>query len=61
LPPYSPDLNPIENVFSKIKQSLRSPGLRMVDKLLRSMQSVLDAITSRDAASCFKHCGYRYE
>lgn len=61
LPPYSPDLNPIEHVFSKIKQSLRSLGIRTVDKLLRSMQSVLDAVTSRDAANCFKHGGYRYE
>lgn len=61
LPPYSPDLNPIEHVFSKIKQSLRSLGIRTVDKLLRSMQSVLDAVTTRDAANCFKHCGYCYE
>ena len=58
LPPYSPDLNPIEMVFSKVKQLLRSLACRTKEALWRAMQSVLDQITSTDAANCFRHCGY---
>ncbi len=58
LPPYSPDLNPIEQVFSKIKQLLRSLARRTKDALWHSMQSVLDAVTSTDAANCYRHAGY---
>lgn len=58
LPPYSPDLNPIEQVFSKIKQLLRSLARRTKDALWHSMQSVLDAVTSADAANCYRHAGY---
>ena len=58
LPPYSPDLNPIEMVFSKIKQVLRSLGCRTREALWTAMQSVLDAVTPTDAANCFRHCGY---
>lgn len=58
LPPYSPDLNPIEMVFSKIKQLLRSLACRTAGTLWESMQSVLDKVTPTDALNCFKHCGY---
>ena len=58
LPPYSPDLNPIENVISKIKQRLRSIACRTKDALWRSMQSVLDAVTPTDAINCYRHAGY---
>jgi len=58
LPPYSPDLNPIELVFAKIKQLLRSLACRTRDALWSMMQSVLDKITPGDAANCFRHCGY---
>ena len=58
LPPYSPDLNPIENVISKIKQRLRSLACRTKEALWTSMQSVLDCITSTDAANCYAHAGY---
>lgn len=58
LPPYSPDLNPIEMVFSKIKQKLRSLACRTRTTLWESMQSVLDCITPIDAMNCFRHCGY---
>jgi transposase len=58
LPPYSPDLNPIEMVFSKLKQLLRSLGLRTREALWSSMQGVLDQVTPRDAQNCFRHCGY---
>ena len=58
LPPYSPDLNPIEMVFSKIKQRLRTLACRTKDALWQSMQSVLDTVTPTDAQNCFRHCGY---
>lgn len=58
LPPYSPDLNPIEMVFAKVKQLLRSLACRSRDALWGAMQSVLDRVTPSDAANCFRHCGY---
>jgi transposase len=58
LPPYSPDLNPIEQAFSKIKQALRSLAIRSVDALWATMQSVLDGVTTADANAFFQHCGY---
>jgi transposase len=61
LPPYSPDFNPIENAFSKIKQGLRSLGLRVMTELWGALQPVLDRITPTDAAGFFRHCGYATE
>ena len=58
LPPYSPDLNPIEMIFSKIKSLLRSLACRTRDTLWRAMQSLLDQVSPSDAANCFKHCGH---
>lgn len=58
LPPYSPDLNPIEMIFSKIKQLLRSLACRSKAELWKAMQSVLDQVTASDAINCFRHCGY---
>ncbi len=58
LPPYSPDLNPIEMIFAKVKQSLRSLACRTADALWKAMQSVLDQVTASHAANCFGHCGY---
>jgi transposase len=58
LPPYSPDLNPIENVFAKVKQRLRTLSCRTLETLWTAMQSVLDGITTTDATNCFRHCGY---
>jgi transposase len=58
LPPYSPDLNPIENAFSKVKQLLRGAGHRHVRSLWTDTQRILDAITPADAAGYFRHCGY---
>jgi transposase len=58
LPPYSPDMNPIEMVFSKIKQLLRSLAYRTKDALWGSMQSVLDKVTPSDALNCYRHAGY---
>lgn len=58
LPPYSPDLNPIEMAFSKIKQKLRSLRLRTIDELWSGMHAVLATIRPSDAAGYFQHCGY---
>jgi transposase len=58
LPPYSPDLNPIEMVFAKIKQALRSLACRTRETLWQAMQSVLDQVTATEAANCFEHAGY---
>lgn len=58
LPPYSPDLNPIELAFSKIKQRLRSLACRSVDRLWSVTQSVLDTVSPTDANAFFRHCGY---
>ncbi len=58
LPPYSPDLNPIEMVFAKIKHLLRSLACRTRETLWEAMQGVLDRVTPADAANCFRHCGY---
>lgn len=58
LPPYSPDLNPIEMIFAKIKQGLRSLACRTREALWDRIQSVLDSVTPSDASNCFAHCGY---
>ena len=58
LPPYSPDFNPIEPAFSKIKQALRSLSIRTVESQWSTMQSVLDQVTGSDAQGFFRHCGY---
>jgi len=59
LPPYSPDLNPIEEAFSKIKGILRLAAARSREALVEAMGRALDAVTSRDARGFFEHCGYR--
>ena len=58
LPPYSPDLNPIEMAFAKLKQLLRSAGHRTVQALWSDTQRLLDRITPDDAANFIRHCGY---
>jgi transposase len=59
LPPYSPDLNPIEQAFAKLKASLRRVGARTFEALVEAMGRTLDEITNRDASGFFRHCGYR--
>ena len=58
LPPYSPDFNPIEPAFSKLKHLLRSAAHRTQTALWRHMQPLLEQITPSDAAGFFRHCGY---
>jgi transposase len=59
LPPYSPDLNPIEQAFSKMKVLMRKSGARTREALIGAMGDALSAITARDASGYFGHCGYR--
>lgn len=59
LPPYSPDLNPIERAFSKLKASLRRAQARTFEALIEAMGRALDEITDRDASGFLRHCGYR--
>jgi len=59
LPAYSPDLNPIEEAFSKLKAALRKAAARTKEALLEAIASALAAITAEDAAGYFAHCGYR--
>jgi transposase len=58
LPPYSPDLNPIELAFAKLKQLLRSAGHRTMTALWEDVQKMLDQLTADDAANFLRHCGY---
>lgn len=60
LPPYSPDLNPIELAFSKFKKLLRDDAERTTEKLWKLCGKVLDLFTENDCRNYFKHCGYRY-
>ena len=53
LPPYSPDFNPIENLWSKIKQSLRSHAPRTEEELLRAANSAFNSISSADCKGFF--------
>jgi transposase len=58
LPPYSPDLNPIENAFSKLKRLLRSAAERTVDGLWSAIGRLLDRFSRRECRNYFRHCGY---
>lgn len=60
LPPYSPDLNPIELAFSKFKRLVRSAKERTMEDLWTSCGNVLNKFTESDFRNYIKHAGYRY-
>jgi transposase len=60
LPAYSPDLNPIEMMWSKIKQALRSAEARSLPALLDALAAALAKVTPEDARNWFVHCGYNF-
>lgn len=60
LPAYSPDLNPIEQMWSKVKNTLRSLEARTPDLLLEAIGQALAGITAQDALGWFAHCGYNF-
>lgn len=60
LPAYSPDLNPIEKKWSKVKAYLRKVKARTLDTLIEAIGDALKTITQQDAAGWFKSCGYAH-
>ena len=60
LPAYSPDLNPIEMMWSKVKALLRKAEARTHPDLLQAITQALRAVTSEDAVGWFTHCGYSF-
>ena len=58
LPPYSPDFNPIENAFSKLKALLRAKAERTIAALWDTVGSVLDRFAPAECANYFKAAGY---
>lgn len=58
LPPYSPDMNPIERCWSKLKTYLRAAKARTREALETAIKQALSTITESDARAWFKHCGY---
>lgn len=58
LPPYSPDFNPIEQWWSKIKTALRAAKARTVKAVIKALRATLQTITEADARAWFAHCGY---
>lgn len=59
LPPYSPDFNPIEEAFSKVKQILRKARSRTTEALVEATGGALGAISREDVRGFYAHCGYR--
>ena len=60
LPPYSPDFNPIEKLFSKLKSLLRKAARRSIDALWQEIGKLLDSISAEECSNYFTSCGYVY-
>lgn len=58
LPPYSPDFNPIEKLFAKLKALLRKAALRAVEALWTKLGELLDAFSAQECRNYFASCGY---
>jgi transposase len=58
LPPYSPDFNPVEQLWSKVKAFLRALKARTLDALIDGIRDALRQVTTTDALGWFAHCGY---
>jgi transposase len=61
LPPYSPDLNPVEKMWSKVKEALRAIKARCTEELYEAVREALSQVTAGDAHGWFESCGYRYD
>jgi transposase len=57
LPPYTPDLNPIEQPFAKLKALLRAKALRTVDALWKALGSVADCVSPQECKNLIRHAG----
>lgn len=60
LPAYSPDLNPIEKMWSKVKNHLRGAEARTPDELMHAIAAALASVTPKDARHWFVSCGYNF-
>lgn len=60
LPPYSPDLNPIEMMWSKVKASLRAAEARTLPRLQKAIARALSQVSAQDARNWFAACGYSF-
>jgi transposase len=60
LPPYSPDLNPIELLWSKLKAIIRGHAPQTKRTFSNALREAMDAITRDDIKNWFKHCGYQF-
>jgi transposase len=58
LPPYSPDFNPIENAFAKLKRLVRSAKKRTLDELWSFLGQAINAFAPSECLNYFRHCGY---
>jgi len=59
VPPYSPDYNPIEEAFAKVKGLMRRAEARTREALIEAMGKALSAVSAREALGFFEHSGYR--
>ena len=59
LPPYSPDFNPIEQAFAKLKAFLRAARPRNFDQVVELVAIALELFTARECLNFVQHCGYR--
>ncbi len=60
LPPYSPDLKPIEQVFSKINALLRKAAERTIPRFWRRIRMLLRTVSEQECVNFFRHAGYAY-
>ena len=60
LPPYSPDFNPIEQVFAKFKASLRRAAARTFEALIKAIAQAIEAFTPQECANYVENSGYRH-
>jgi transposase len=61
LPPYSPDLNPIEMAFAKLKAHLRAIVMRTIDELWKAIGQICDLFTPQECANHFEAVGYGFK
>jgi transposase len=59
LPTYSPDFNPIENLFAKVKACIRKLRPLAITDLIQAFEDAVSSVSSTDAANAFRHCGYQ--
>ena len=60
LPPYSPDLNPIEMAFAKLKAHLRAMGMRTIDELWKAIGQICDLFNPQECTNDFEAAGYGF-